>query len=680
MNVLVYSGKGTTAESVKHCLESLRLHLSPSYAVVAVNESAILNDPWMSKTSMLVIPGGADLPLCRLFDGEGNKKIKQFVRKGGRYIGFCSGGYYASDRCEFETGTDMEVSGPRELSFFPGMAKGCAFKGFSYESHEGSKCVWLEDFNGKKIPNYYNGGGVFIDAEKYANTEVLARYTNKTELETDDRAAVILCTVGKGLALLTGTHPEFTTSLMRPSADEYAFYDAYNELNVPENERNRKLFLRDCLKKLGLKVNEDVDVCIPQLTPVYLSSLKPETICKLKMDLQEMYVPGTTRYEDCNDTFEFHDEKENDHDYFISDTVVETPASDLDSVVKHVKIIQSLDSLPSHKLTPYFNMSSYFKQLSTLWEKSGSSQIGSIGSTFGYSEVITSTNTLLDKNPGWLQQLPHGFTLTATTQVSGRGRGGNVWVNPKGVMATSVLFKVPVGGPQPTSIVTLQYLCGLALVELIFNYGSLEAGQGIGYEDMPIKLKWPNDIYSMKPEFFNLLDKDSIKAVGTVEADEQTYAKISGALINSQFLDGVFHLVWGVGVNVSNTAPTTSLNLVLEKLNVLRAAKGLPELPPYQHEILLAKMLHTVEQFYSVFQKSGIKPFLPLYYKRWFHSDQTVAVDAGGNGAVRRCKIKGITPDYGLLIVEDLENHQILELQPDGNSFDIFKGLIYKKS
>ena len=53
------------------------------------------------------------------------------------------------------------------------------------------------------------------------------------------------------------------------------------------------------------------------------------------------------------------------------------------------------------------------------------------GSILGYSEVITSTNTIMDKNPQWLEHLPNGFTITATTQIAGRGRGGNVWVNPR---------------------------------------------------------------------------------------------------------------------------------------------------------------------------------------------------------------------------------------------------------
>ena len=163
-----------------------------------------------------------------------------------------------------------------------------------------------------------------------------------------------------------------------------------------------------------------------------------------------------------------------------------------------------------------------------------------------------------------------------------------------------------------------------------------------------------------------------------MEGDDQKWAKISGALINSQFLNGQFYLVWGGGINVSNSAPTTSLNLVLAKLNEIRAKMGRPPLPAFEHEALLAKLVFTMGQFYSVFERLGLKPFLPLYYKRWFHLSQRVKVEAG-DGRSRDCIIRGITSDYGLLLAEDINTHETLELQPDGNSFDIFKGLVYKK-
>jgi biotin--protein ligase len=65
-----------------------------------------------------------------------------------------------------------------------------------------------------------------------------------------------------------------------------------------------------------------------------------------------------------------------------------------------------------------------------------------------------------------------------------------------------------------------------------------------------------------------------------------------------------------------------------------------------------------------------------LYYKRWFHTNQTVLLQKESISA--KVVIKGIT-DQGLLMAEDVATKTVYDLQPDGNSFDIFKGLVYTK-
>ena len=92
-----------------------------------------------------MFPGGADTGYCRSLSGEGNRRIEQYMRRGGAYVGFCARGYYGTVRCEFEVGNRvLEVVGPRELFFFPGTCRGCAFKGFVYHSETGAKAVELK--------------------------------------------------------------------------------------------------------------------------------------------------------------------------------------------------------------------------------------------------------------------------------------------------------------------------------------------------------------------------------------------------------------------------------------------------------------------------------------------------------------------------------------------------------
>lgn len=216
-------------ESVRHCMYTLRRLLAPNYAVIPVTADVIIKEPWMSTCAMLVMPGGADLGYCRSLNGQGNRRITQFVNNGGAYLGFCAGGYYGSSRCEFEVGDKkMQVIGERELAFFPDTCRGCAFSGFVYSSEAGARAAELKvtktaftenDANGSILPDtfhsYYNGGGVFVDAESYADqgVEVLASYTEELAVDPGNgAAAVIYRKVGEGAVILTGPHPEFVPS------------------------------------------------------------------------------------------------------------------------------------------------------------------------------------------------------------------------------------------------------------------------------------------------------------------------------------------------------------------------------------------------------------------------------------------------------------------------------------
>ena|SRR5579862_1037041 len=213
------AGNGTTVESVRHCLYTMRRLLTPNYAVIPVTAEILLKEPWTSTCALIIFPGGADLGYCRTFNGEGNQRIAQFVRRGGAYLGFCAGGYYASKVCEFEMGNrKLEVVGSRELAFFPGICRGGAFAGFSYNSEAGAKAAklkvekWLGNEAPESFRSYYNGGGVFVDAERFQGrgVEVLASYTGDLAVESGEgKAAIVYCKVGEGAAILTGPHPEF---------------------------------------------------------------------------------------------------------------------------------------------------------------------------------------------------------------------------------------------------------------------------------------------------------------------------------------------------------------------------------------------------------------------------------------------------------------------------------------
>ena len=179
-NVLVYTGDGAGPDPVHFTLRTLKSFLGHRYAVREITPELLKTEPWEGKTALLVFPGGRDMPFVRDMSGIGDKRIKNWVLNGGRYLGFCAGGYFGSSRCEFEPGTKMEVIGDRELKFYPGTCRGAVYPGFEYNSHNGARAVEIsvnksafERVNPegaaklkKKFRVYFNGGGYFVDAHR----------------------------------------------------------------------------------------------------------------------------------------------------------------------------------------------------------------------------------------------------------------------------------------------------------------------------------------------------------------------------------------------------------------------------------------------------------------------------------------------------------------------------------
>lgn len=186
--------------------------------------------------SLLVLPGGRDLPYHIDLSGAGNKEIQDFIHSGGSYLGLCAGGYYGADYIEFSKGDPMlEVCGERELKLFPGVAVGPVFPGFEYRTNAGARAIsisltedMLQMLHLPKIANrikvFYNGGAhfdvsLFHGQERHESKKndivcikreldldkcrVLAQYT-----DPPSKPAIVACYCSSGRAVLTGVHPE----------------------------------------------------------------------------------------------------------------------------------------------------------------------------------------------------------------------------------------------------------------------------------------------------------------------------------------------------------------------------------------------------------------------------------------------------------------------------------------
>ncbi|KXT18319.1 hypothetical protein AC579_954 [Pseudocercospora musae] len=693
-NVLIYSGPSTSLPSVRHVTWTLRRLLGPKYAIQVISSDQLLKEPWPSTCALLVIPGGADSGYCRILDGEGNRRIKTYVNSGGNYLGLCAGGYYGTSKCEFEVGRrGWEVVGERELAFYPGICRGLAFKGFVYGSEKGARAVKLK-VNAASLAgstegfsSYYNGGGVFVDAASLEDrgVEVLATYDEDLAVDSGEpKAAVVFRKVGEGAALLTGPHPEFAgINLNRDEASNPNYEEIIDSLLATDKQRTD--FLKACLRKFGLETSEEPQA-VPSLSHLHLSSAQPgEVSDMLQRWRQAGILAGETgRYviNGENDTFkvkiegrwDFDDLKEavaevlpdaiNDAASAISNASGadnernnQADPESADRILDYNAIAKTLiphtQSVPTAKATSHFQHAAFFSHLKHFQAKQPGLS-GDYGRVILYGEVVTSTQTILEKNTTLLANLPIGTTCTATTQVSGRGRGTNVWVSPPGQLIFSTVLKHSLSLSSSAPVVFVQYLAALAVVAGIQSYDR-------GYDKLPIKLKWPNDIYALDPA-----------KIGAKVDDIKSYVKIGGILVNSSYSGGDYTLILGIGLNLANAAPTTSINQLAKKA-------GLTELQP---EKLLAAILVQFEALYARFCHSGFsKQFEGFYYQNWLHSDQIVTLETEGGA---KAKIKGITTDWGLLVAEGLDidgrlTGKRFELQSDSNSFDFLKGLLKKK-
>lgn len=287
---------------------------------------------------------------------------------------------------------------------------------------------------------------------------------------------------------------------------------------LAEDDQQRVDFLKACLIKLGLTVNED-DSSVPSLSRLHLSSMESSALSAFLERLKDAIVveDGEEYLKGENDVFHFQrpsawstgplrnalpkDEKEKTDDGTMSSDI----NLDYENVVKHIMLHE--EEYPASKETPYFNHHAFYSNLK--YYQLMKNIPGEFGRWLLYGEVVTSTSTMLEKcastttllkadgliafrNSKLLHAVPNGFTATATVQVAGRGRGSNVWVSPMGSLMFSTCIRHPAEAMGRAPVVFIQYITAMAIVEGIKSYD-------YGYRELPIKLKWPNDIC----EFFS---------------------------------------------------------------------------------------------------------------------------------------------------------------------------------
>uniref|UniRef100_UPI00398F5370 biotin--protein ligase isoform X2 n=1 Tax=Pristiophorus japonicus TaxID=55135 RepID=UPI00398F5370 len=261
-----------------------------------------------------------------------------------------------------------------------------------------------------------------------------------------------------------------------------------------------------------------------------------------------------------------------------------------------------------------------------------------LGHLICFTEVIPTTMDLFD---GLMLQLPEevGLIAIAIRQTQGKGRGGNAWISPIGCAIFTIHVRIPIHSQLGQNISFLQHLVALATVESVVTLP--------GYEDIDLRVKWPNDIY-----YSDLM-------------------KLGGVLVNSTLTGTTFHALIGCGFNVSNSNPTICINNIIQQHNKEHGTY----LQPLRIDQLIARTVTILENLMSIFQSKGPNGVLPLYYKRWVHSGKQVRLWKEDGPAAW---VVGLD-DSGFLQVQQEGDNGIVTVQPDGNSFDMLCNLIVTK-
>ncbi|KXS18005.1 hypothetical protein M427DRAFT_68150 [Gonapodya prolifera JEL478] len=363
-------------------------------------------------------------------------------------------------------------------------------------------------------------------------------------------------------------------------------------------------------------------------------------------------------------------QKQTSHVGSILNTVASAPLGKK----QNVSVVVHRNGSPPSSVTPGFDHSQYWSEVRAIERKYGDAVPKlRLGRALWYGEVLPSTQTVLDRNPKFASLLRDGFTTVATHQTASRARGRNSWISPVGCLQFSFLLRHPREAPP---VVFVQYIVAISTVEAVRSFP--------GCEDLPVVVKWPNDVYA-----YEWVDE---KDESGCPIRKRVLKKLGGILVNSSYVDNQFVLVAGHGLNVSNRHPSTCLNTLLEQLPPSKIRRE-----PFTQEKVLAHFFHHFARLYTLYRERGFQPLSERYTKWWIHQNQEVGVeglkgkwkivgvDSGGH--LRCRKIAGEHDD---VMVGDGETSAVVAgrtsgedeevlLGPDGNGFDMMKGLIVQK-
>lgn len=196
--VAIYDGAGTWRSGrimIENLLDAHKIRWEEISA-------AEINAGKLDGFQVLWVPGGWAADYLRQISDRGDESIRNFVKKGGAYIGSCAGSYFAADRVNWR-GTTYQYS----VDLFAGTAIGDIQSIATYPAFALTSVVLdpTHPLNAGLNPTRTQlyGGGPYFAPDNPAAIAIAGRYG-----VDQSKSAVITFNYGAGRVLLTGSHPE----------------------------------------------------------------------------------------------------------------------------------------------------------------------------------------------------------------------------------------------------------------------------------------------------------------------------------------------------------------------------------------------------------------------------------------------------------------------------------------
>ena len=203
-----------------------------------------------------IMPGGFGKGYELKLQGLGNEKIREFVKNGGNYLGFCAGAYYACKDAIFEADIpELSVISQSGLNLIEGKAIGSLYKEFNippYSNVVPSVSIAKIEYNDKKEYFSFYSGGPFFDVTGNNNIEILGHYVFENGKKLP---AILKSNYGKGKVILSGIHPEISGKSIKDYLPNMKIFNEANNFanNLMKYETSRKILLQKILSETFIK-------------------------------------------------------------------------------------------------------------------------------------------------------------------------------------------------------------------------------------------------------------------------------------------------------------------------------------------------------------------------------------------------------------------------------------------